>query len=406
MYERESQYSYGDFYAKAVVDKTVASIGTPKVEKEENQQLIDDYMEEWKTKLTKIMVDINIGETIFVRLYKPQNENSNLYQKSPKIKLATYGESSIEEVEYNDRENVKSITIKGEEDEEEITETITNQKITKKKGNNVVSERKNHYGFVPVIEVSTQSEIKPIMTLIRAYHKIKKNALNNFGNHSNPKLKFKVDNVNDFLENNFSEDTIQDSAKGKVLDIKGKELMFFRKDEDSEYMSLESSTGDAEILLKFVFYCIVIASSIPEYLWGTHIKSSNASVTEQLLPFKEKINRKRTELNSFYKLLFRMLLAMESQINNIGFDNYDVNISWDEILRNESEKTQLLQQVTVSLEKAIFNDFLSRKSAFQYIKKHIDTTADSWKKEQEQIQKENVNDRQAVDQLDQLNQAG
>ena len=75
--------------------------------------------------------------------------------------------------------------------------------------------------------------------------------------------------------------TLLNSQKGGTIQLEGKELLIVAPEEDAEYIEVRSSTGDAQILLKLLFYCIVDVSETPEFALGlTH--RSQASVKEQM----------------------------------------------------------------------------------------------------------------------------
>jgi len=374
MYQGESEFYSGDYFATKVVNQTRNSVGVP----------LNESFEDFQSTILEVLENIFIGDDQFVRLYLSENPNNNLFpEKKFVLNMINYSENQIQEYE---KENgiIKEITIKGENN---ITETITEKKIIKRDGSKTTDSKDNQFGFVPVVHFEKKSEIKPIANLIRSYHIVSNDNLNNFEKNSKPKLKIKAKSLEQFITRNFSEKEI---ASGK-LNFKNKVTLRMGQDDNAEYIQVESTTEDAKSILHLLFYAIVAVSEIPEFLFGTHIQSSNASVSEQLLPFLEKIKGKRKELEENFQLLNRVITIINTKANGnrINTEKLGEKIRWPEILRNEKEKIEMLEKITTSLQKAIMDGYISKETAHKKISQYIDTL--DWKEEEKKILKEAVN---------------
>ena len=130
----------------------------------------------------------------------------------------------------------------------------------------------NKWGFLPIVQFSNErdssaangrSDLEVIEPFMKAYHDVMIQALQNHKIHSIPRLKMKLKDVRSFLENNFGiKDPVEYAKEGKTIKLEGKELLLFMDGEDADYIEIKSPIESTEVLLKFLFYCIVDASRL------------------------------------------------------------------------------------------------------------------------------------------------
>lgn len=375
MYEGESEFYEGDYFATKTVNQTKNTVSIP----------LNDNFKQYKSTLMEVLENILIGDDQFVRISITENPNSSLFpEQKVKINMINYPAAQIKEYT---KENgiLKEIVIKGEDS---ITQIINEKQIITKKENETKEVLNNQFGFVPVIHIEERSEIKPIANLIRAYHIISKDSKENFQKNAKPKIKLKVKTFEKFIKNNFSEKEISNGQ----INFKNKGSLILEQDDNAEYVKIESTTQDAKSLLHLIFYAIIAVSEIPEFLFGTHIQSSKASTEEQQLPFRQKIGGIRTELEEDFQLLNRMLTIINAKINGEKPDQEKLTeeIKWPKILRNQTEEVELLKGKTEALQKSIMDGYMSRKTAHNEISQYIETL-ESWEEEEKQILKEKIN---------------
>ena len=158
--------------------------------------------------------------------------------------------------------------------------------------------------------------------------------------------------------------------------MQGKEILFFHnKDtEGAEFVEVKSATGDAKVLLKFLFYCIVDASETPEFLFGVHTPAALASVKEQMPILINKIRRKREQFTEAFERLARMVLVMESQGSGKQLSSAGVTIGWDVIdPRDTSEIAETLDKTVNALSKAVTSNLMSEEAAVNYLARIVET---------------------------------
>ena len=193
--------------------------------------------------------------------------------------------------------------------------------------------------------------------------------------HSTPRLKLKLRDVQALLQNNFPE-ALKAVQRGEQanIDLKGHELLIFTDEEDASFIEAQSAIGDAEALLKLLFYCIVDVSEVPEFAFGVHTPSSHASVKEQMPLLIRRVARKREMVTENWQTLARMLLVMHSKMSGKKFDSYEVAITWDAVIeRDEKEYADTINTLVNALNTALFGGFISLDAAVNLLQQYIDT---------------------------------
>lgn len=247
-----------------------------------------------------------------------------------------------------------------------------------------VYEEPNRWGFIPIEHFANekdetrlfgQSELEPIEPFLKAYHDVMLHALQGSKMHSTPRLKFKLKDVAAFLRNNFAiEDPAKYAKEGRTISLDGKEFLIFTEGEDAEFIEVKSSTGDAESLLKLLFYCIVSVSETPEFVMGAHTPSAQASVQEQMPVFVRTISHKREQFSENWQRLARMVLAITKAETGKTFSTYATTLEWEEIdPRDEKDLADTINALTEGLNTAVQGRFLSVDSAAEFLRGYIPT---------------------------------
>jgi len=180
------------------------------------------------------------------------------------------------------------------------------------------------------------------------------------------------------LQNNFPE-ALKAVQRGEQanIDLKGHELLIFTDEEDASFIEARSTIGDAEALLKLLFYCIVDVSEVPEFAFGVHTPSSHASVKEQMPLLIRRVARKREMVTEGWQTLGRMLLVMHSKMTGKKFESYEVGITWDAVIeRDEKEYTETVHTLVNALNTALMGGFISLDAAVDLLAQYVDTMQD------------------------------
>ena len=245
----------------------------------------------------------------------------------------------------------------------------------------------NPWDFIPIVQFSNErdasaangkSDLEAIEPFMKAYHDVALGAIKGSKLHSTPRLKLQLKDVAGFLRNNFG---VTDPAKfvqeGRAINLDGKELLIFQEGDDAGFIEVKSATGDAKALLKLLFFCIVDASETPEFAFGVHTPSSQASVKEQMPVLIRRVARKREHFAASWTRLARMVLAMHSQATGRRFASHAVEVLWDEVdPRDDKDVADALKTFVEALSNAIDHYLISQEAAVQFLSAYIDTMND------------------------------
>ncbi len=237
----------------------------------------------------------------------------------------------------------------------------------------------NPWGFIPVVHFKNegeetalygQSDLEPVEPFLKAYHDTMLHSVQGSRLFSRPKVRFSVRDVEQFIQDNFSAEEIRAGS----LKFAGKEIFFMREGEDAQFITADTGLTGVTALLKFLFYCIVDVSETPEFTFGTAVQSSKASVSEQLLPFTRKIERKRGMFGEQYGELGSMFLAMTAKTENIALDTYQVDTVWDEISpRDDKAVADTIKAVVDGLTTAVESNMCSLEAASDFLREFVPT---------------------------------
>lgn len=398
-------YKLGAAFARPIINTAVGFMGVPHFRSVEPvaQEMLDNYFPQWVSRMQRTHRNAMREGDCFVMLSRLEEGEKTLYpERVTKLEYAILPPEQV-------RIDVDPITLQpnryiirgqftwtspiGGETRSYIgTTVITKDTFSYRYEGDVPEglldeERPNPWGFVPIVhfknepednELYGQSDLEPVEPFLKAYHDVMLHAMQGSKMHSTPKLKLKLKNVAQFLVNNFGLD-IEKVRRGErtTISLEGHELLLFTEGEDAEFVEVREATGSAEVLLKFLFYCIIDVSETPEFAFGTHTPSSHASVKEQMPVLVRRVARKREQFTEQWQLLARMVLAMTAQAEGKRYSTYETTILWDEVNpRDEREVAEVLERVTNALDTALQGGFISLDAAVQFLAQYVETMND------------------------------
>lgn len=401
---KDDRYKLGAAFIRPIINSTVGFMGVPHFisEDEEAQTTLDDFILDNTSKMLKTHNNaLKLGDCYVwltreerVNPLYPDKKIRIIYNLIPpeEIKDIIVDPTTREPLAYILESEQEWIELDGTKRKAKIKQSISSEsRVIEVQGDIPEGlepgEYPNTWGFIPIIHFKNepdetlkygQSDIEPIEPLIKAYHDVMLHALKGSKMHSTPKLKLKLKDVAGFLRNNFGiDDPIKWAKNGGTINLEGHEVLFFTQDEDASFVEVNSATGDAQILLKLLFYCIVDASETPEFIFGVHTPSALASVKEQMPIMVNKIRRKREQFTEQWQTLARMVLVMSAKSVGVNFTSYGVTLGWDEVsAKDDKELAETLDKITNALDKALTGGIISEESAVNFLAQYIDTMSE------------------------------
>lgn len=125
------------------------------------------------------------------------------------------------------------------------------------------------------------------------------------------------------------------------------------------YLQTDKTADNSGTLMEYIFYNIVQASETPEFLLGTAVASSKASVSEQMPVVVAKAKRKRKKLTKVLRALidayvFRQVMTGDPDFYNIWANKVPISISYPPIVDEDEQLTK--DTIDMLLEKGIISD--------------------------------------------------
>jgi hypothetical protein len=391
-------YKLGAGFAKPIVNTLAGFMGVPhfRCQDEEAQKVLDEHVNRWVSRMQRThQLSLRDGDC-FVMLANLENDDQLFLDEENRIDYIIIPPEQIADIELDlitRRPKAYAIEARAKWDagqrEYAVMQRITAEEITVKVEGDapegLTNEiRPNPWGFTPIVHFKNEpeetelygtSELEPIEPYLKAYHDVMLHAMQGSKMHSTPRLKLKLRDVQGFLQNNFPE-ALKAVQRGEQanIDLKGHELLIFTDEEDASFIEAQSTIGDAESLLKLLFYCIVDVSEVPEFAFGVHTPSSHASVKEQMPLLVRRVARKREMVTENWQTLARMLLVMHSKITGKKFESYEVGIAWDAVIeRDEKEYADTINTLVNALNTALLGGFISLEAAVDLLAQYIDT---------------------------------
>ena len=429
-YNRDDAYKLGAGFAKPIVNTLAGFMGTPKFQCEDDaaQEALEGFCDGLTSTMQRVHQKNLVDGECFLRLVNlpadttlyPENRTQTRLSAViiPPEQIPTGG------IEYDPvTHEYTAVTIltknKWVDENGDLQEYRYRQRITKievvttidgKAPEGIESKQEpNTWGFIPIVhfrnepdetELHGYSELEPIEPFLKAYNDVMIHAISGSKMHSTPKVAFKLNDVKAFLQNNFP-NAARDLQQGKpaTIDMNGKDLFLLKSDEDAGFIECASAIGDTSTLLQFIFYCIIDTSEVPEFAFGVHISSSQASTKEQSPILCRRIDRKREQVESSWQMFARMALAMLSATSGSRFASFAADVVWDAVMdKDEQADAQTLYSVTQALTMAKGSNILSSESAVNYLARYIDTMSEWEGSDGQPGEKDKIADSRMLDQ--------
>lgn len=394
-----NDYKLGAGFAKPIINTLAGFMGVPRlsIADEDAQTVLDDHVNRWMSRMQRThQLSLRDGDC-YVMLANLEVDNILYPESDTRVEYIIIPPEQVTDIEIDPitRQPVAYILSSrhknGTKDYTIIQRYTSDHIETKIDGdapNDVISGiEENKWGFIPIVHFKNEpeetekygsSELEPVEPYLKAYHDLMLQAIQGCKMHATPKLQIKVKNVEKFLQNNFPEAlTALQKGQPAQINLQGRELLLFSEGEEAQFIEARSSSGDAEVLLKLLFFCIVDVSEVPEFAFGVHTPSSHASVKEQMPLLIRRVARKREQVTENWQLLARMLLAMYSKATGKRFATYETTITWDAVVeRDEKEFAETLDTIVKALVNAVEGNVMSLDAAVDLLKQYVDTMKD------------------------------
>lgn len=255
---------------------------------------------------------------------------------------------------------------------------------------------KNAFPFVPVFCLYNNKqtflkdgipEIAPAVPFIRRYDATLRKLGQHIDNILEPRLQIKVKNVDQFIKYSFglTDDRVANIASGKeAFDPSSLKAAIIDGDDSSggvQFITQNNNVEGTTAMLKLLHW-IIVEMTMPEYLYGTAMNSTNASVSEQSPVWAKKVEGRQGEYNEFYYWLsdvFRIartaLAGRDEFASDGGAEN--IIVRWQELTaKDDVAMMNALSTFVGAMEKAMNMGLVSPKSAFNTLKNFMAIPAD------------------------------
>ena len=272
-------YKLGAAFARPVIDTTTGFMGTPTLRSEDEaaQAVLDAHFGRWTGRFLVGQRNWLRDGDHYWRLVRVDEGASTLYKnKGPRIDIKVIPAGQIKDIEIDPVTGeilayVREVRVKwGERQEYVVTERIAADVTTITREGDLpldvqrTEEHTNPWGFIPIVHLKNEAEedelygssdLEPIEPFMKAYHDVMLHAMQGSKLHSTPKMKLRVKDVAQFLAVNFGVDlTKLKPGEKPSISLEGRELLILKDDEDAGFIEVQSPTGAAEVLLKFLFF--------------------------------------------------------------------------------------------------------------------------------------------------------
>lgn len=398
------RYNLGSGFVRPIVDLTVQYMGVPSVSTDDPDT--DDFLNEclreyWAPKLLEAYRDMMRDSKVVVMFRQPSIDNPLFTEEDrkhgkldiipPEMISITFSPSDPDLIERAVITHYVTFDERTEEEafqgfaprkkEHEIIEVITPQdfKWWDKTANIELTTwgTPNYSNFVPVWpqwnEYASdlgggQSDLEPVLPFIEAFHQVLSQALDAHAYHSTPKATFKVNDVNQFIANNFPEaidPATNQITNGAKIKWSGNEIIFLQPTEDAGFIEAQSVLGDSKTLLEFLTDCIAVASETPK--WALLKTDTTGLHTASVQPFEKKIVRKRIMVSELIVMLCKMVLV----VNKLTPDT--PRVAWPPVrLEDLMNKAQALQQIIMGLDVAHTNQWIAGPTVVKILSSFFD----------------------------------
>lgn len=233
-------------------------------------------------------------------------------------------------------------------------------------------------------------EVAPLLPYIKKYNQILRMIDIHLGNILDPKLKLKLKSPSGFLKSSMG---IKEGDYAKIESGEYKpDVTQFKvailqdKEDDVGFISQNDNINSAINVLNLIHW-IIVELTMPEYLYGTALNTTNASVKEQSPVWIKKIEGRRAEYTQFFRWLINSYYYFSINLNGrVKYESLEenrINIIWQELeSKDDSEIMSALKTFTESVIQLLDNGLISAESAFNTLKNYI-TIPNEWEAEHE-----------------------
>lgn len=417
LYRNSGDNKLGAAFAKPIVDLQVGFMGLPRISTGNDSldlflnECVEDY---WTDEIQQMFRDAIRDSKVVVRVRRPD-------VLDPLMTLDEAEHCCIElippervDLQYNFRNKniLEQVTVlhrmvivkdPGDpamgrdpiEEEHEVLEIVTRDsyRFFDQNENRWLDSMQvpNIYKFVPFFEAHNewdaamqggQSDLETVIPFINAFHDVVVQGLQAHKYHSTPKVKLKLQDVSQFIRNNFPAAWDQETGTIKnqtEISWKGREVLLMKEEEDAEFIEARSVLGDTKTLAEFLLDCICIASQTPEWAFmRVDSGSANSDRNAQTVPLVKKVDRKRRNFTKAIQMLCKMVLVMNGQLP------LKVSISWETVRTDDQFiEAQAFQQVVMGLEAAKASGEISEETYAKMIAMFVPMMKDPAKEVQQ-----------------------
>lgn len=417
-----SDYTMGNYSIKTYIDTLSSHIATPNIMSADNEFTIsiNSFIERNKSEFISIAKQAMIDGVSYVWL---RLEKSNSGHSEPKLKfiprenilhISKDIDGSINELvmQWEERwQDAKSALSADKQNSEEKKATIrvTLQPFSERWqviGEHMPPNYKTAdttwsipVPYIPVYPVYNNKlsflsdgipEVAPLLPFIKKYNTIFEEIDTHLQRILEPKLKLKLKSASSFLKNSLGikEGDYRAIERGEYKpDVRQfKVAILSDKDEEASFIQQENNVASALSVLNLLHW-IIVELTMPEYLYGTALNTTNASVKEQSPVWIKKIEDRRCELSSFYYWLCQVFY--DYSIVSNGRDIYKdfsiekTSVEWDEIqAKDDVALMNALKTFTDAVNNLLDNGIISPETAFNTLKNYLSNPKE-WNEERE-----------------------
>ena len=220
-------------------------------------------------------------------------------------------------------------------------------------------------------------EITNVLPFIKKYNATFKQLEKHLTQILDPKIKLHLKSAKAFLQNNLGirEKDYEAISKGELKpDVtQFKAAILTGDNEDISFVSQGDNIKSAIDVLNLIHW-IIVEMTMPEYLYGIALNTTNASVKEQSPVWIKKIEDKRGEYSHFYSWLADVFsfyfYASKNELPR--WDEWGFVIEWEELeVQDDVALMNALHNATESILKALEAGLIAPETAFNALKQFI-----------------------------------
>lgn len=208
------------------------------------------------------------------------------------------------------------------------------------------------------------SELQNILVYMRNYGEILDNATESDIYNGKPVLAmYGVDDPAKDPKNDANTTTEEDGEK--TLDWDQRSTLYFKNPQSkAEFLTSPQTMENTGKLLEYYFYNIVEASETPEFVFGTAVSSSKASVSEQMPVVLQKADRKRLQMKKALVDYLKLYISRQIELANPTFFvlagiEPDIDIEFPTLVDEDKQLT--LDTIKFLLESGVIDEVTALK---------------------------------------------